>query len=79
MLDVGTSWKWVVSFTLYWQTPITHWIEARVDTKAGLDEVEKRKFFTLPGLELRTSVAQSVASRYTDYAIRAVAFVQNKN
>jgi hypothetical protein len=24
-----------------------------VDPRAGLDDVEKRKFFTLPGLELR--------------------------
>jgi ribosomal protein L30/L7E len=24
-----------------------------VDTRAGLDDVEKRKFLTLPGLELR--------------------------
>jgi hypothetical protein len=31
--------------------------------------MEKRKFFTLPGLELRPSVVQPVASRYTDYAI----------
>jgi hypothetical protein len=30
---------------------------------AGLDDVEKRKFLTLPGLELR-SVVQPVASRY---------------
>jgi hypothetical protein len=31
--------------------------------RAGLDEVEKRKFLTLPGLELQPSVAQPVASR----------------
>jgi hypothetical protein len=30
-------------------TPGTHWVDSRV----GLDDVEKRKFFTLPGLELR--------------------------
>jgi hypothetical protein len=40
-------------------TPGTHWI--------GLDDVEKRKFFTLPGLKL----FHPVASRYTDYAIPA--------
>jgi hypothetical protein len=34
-------------------------------SKAGLDDVEKRKFLTLPGLELRPSVVQPVASRYT--------------
>jgi hypothetical protein len=36
-----------------------------VGPRAGLDDVEKRKFFTLPGLELRP------LSRYTDYAIPA--------
>jgi hypothetical protein len=34
--------------------------------KAGLDNVEKRKFLALPGLELDPSVVQPVASRYTD-------------
>jgi hypothetical protein len=37
-----------------------------VDPRAGLDDVEKRKFWTLLGLEL-----QPVASSYTDYAIPA--------
>jgi hypothetical protein len=30
----------------------THWIGDWVGLTAGLDDVEKRKFFTLPGLEL---------------------------
>jgi hypothetical protein len=38
--------------------------------RAGLDDVEKRKFLTLPGLD--PSVIQSAASRYTDYTILAV-------
>jgi hypothetical protein len=38
-----------------------------VNPRAGLDDVEKRKFLTLPGLEPNPSVIQSVASRYTDY------------
>jgi hypothetical protein len=33
--------------------PGTHWIGSWVDPRAGLDDLEKRKFFTLPGLELR--------------------------
>jgi hypothetical protein len=33
--------------------PGTHWIRGWVDPRAGLDDVEKRKFLTLPGLELR--------------------------
>jgi hypothetical protein len=31
----------------------THWIGGWVDPRAGLDDVEKIKFLTLPGLELR--------------------------
>jgi hypothetical protein len=34
-------------------TPGTHWIGGWVDPRAGMDNVEKRKFLTLPGLELR--------------------------
>jgi hypothetical protein len=30
----------------------THWIGGWVNAGAGLDDAEKRKFFTLPGLEL---------------------------
>jgi hypothetical protein len=33
--------------------PGTHWIGVWVDLRAGLDDLEKRKFLTLPGLELR--------------------------
>jgi hypothetical protein len=33
--------------------PGTRWIGGWVDPRAGLDNVEKRKFLTLPGLELR--------------------------
>jgi hypothetical protein len=31
----------------------TSWIGGWVDARAGLDDLEKRKFLTLPGLELR--------------------------
>jgi hypothetical protein len=34
-------------------TPATHWIGGWVGSRASLDNVEKRKFFILPGLELR--------------------------
>jgi hypothetical protein len=42
-----------------------------VDLRAGLDDLEKRKFLTPPGLELRLLSRPSVASRYSDYAIPA--------
>jgi hypothetical protein len=34
----------------------THWIGGWVDPRAGLNDVEKRKFLTLPGIELRPLV-----------------------
>jgi hypothetical protein len=35
------------------KAPSTHSIGGWVGVRAGLDEVEKRKFLTLPGLEIR--------------------------
>jgi hypothetical protein len=57
-LDLGNSWRWMVSFTprsLYSREKAsgTHCIGGWMDPKAGLDDTEKWKFFTLPGLELR--------------------------
>jgi hypothetical protein len=34
--------------------PGAHWIEGWVDPRAGLDDVEKKKFLPLPGLEIRS-------------------------
>jgi hypothetical protein len=42
-----------------------------VDPRAGLDDLEKRIYLTISGLELRPSVVQPVARRYTDYALPA--------
>jgi hypothetical protein len=57
-LHLGTSWRWVVSFTpqpLYprERAPVTHWIGGWVDPRAGVDGFEKRKLLPPPGLELR--------------------------
>jgi hypothetical protein len=46
------------------RAPSTHYIGGWEDPRAGLDDMQKWKFFTLPGLE-------AVASRYTDYSILA--------
>jgi hypothetical protein len=50
--------EWSVSrmgrFTPGESAPGTHWIGGWVDPSAGLDDVEKRKLLTLPGLELRS-------------------------
>jgi hypothetical protein len=51
-----------------------------VGPRAGLNDVEKRKFLTLPRLELRPSVVQPAAGRYNDYATRLpLDFMENKN
>jgi hypothetical protein len=57
-LDLGTSWRWVVSFTprvLYPRGRRSRYpLDRRVDGLwAGPYDVEKRKFLTLPGLELQ--------------------------
>jgi hypothetical protein len=64
-LDLGTSWRWVVSFRPFRFTPGekapgTHCIGGWVDPRAGLDDMEKWKFLTLPGLELRPLGRQSL-------------------
>jgi hypothetical protein len=40
-------------FTPGQRAPGAHWIGGWVDLRAGLDDLEKRKFLTLLGLELR--------------------------
>jgi hypothetical protein len=49
--------KWSASrpcrFTAEERAPSTHCIGGCVGPRAGLDDVENRKFLTLPGLELR--------------------------
>jgi hypothetical protein len=62
----------VVSFTprpLYpWKiAPGTHWKVGWVGPRTSLDNVEKRKFLALQGLELRPLCRPArIASRYTD-------------
>jgi hypothetical protein len=41
------------SFTPGEKAPGTHWIGGWVNPTAGLKDMKKRKFLTLPGLELR--------------------------
>jgi hypothetical protein len=56
-LGLGTSWRWSASrpgrFISGERAPDTHWRGGWVDPRAGLDDVEQRKFFTLTGVELR--------------------------
>jgi hypothetical protein len=55
-------------FTPGERAPGTHWIGGWVDPRAGLDDVEKRKFLTYRDSNSDPSVVQPVSSRYTDYA-----------
>jgi hypothetical protein len=79
ILDLGTRWRWVVSFTprpLYprERAPGAHWIGGWVGPKAVLDAEVKRKIPS-PRRESkpRTPNVQTVAQRYTDWAITALA------
>jgi hypothetical protein len=54
------------------RAPGTHFVEGWVDPRVGLDDMEKWKFFTLPGLELPPLLdVQPIAIRYTDWVIPA--------
>jgi hypothetical protein len=52
----GAEWSASRScrFTPEERAPDTHWTGGWATPRAGLDDVEKRKFLTLPGFELRT-------------------------
>jgi hypothetical protein len=41
-------------FTSEEKAPGTHWIGGWLEPRAGLDDVKKKKFLTLPGLQLRS-------------------------
>jgi hypothetical protein len=67
-------------FTPWQRAPVTHWIRGSVDPRAGLDDVEKRKSLTLPGLELRPfdfpARSQSLYRlRYPDSRLLPIHFV----
>jgi hypothetical protein len=68
-LDLSTSWSGQLHASAALlqgkEPPGTHCIGGWVDPRAGMDNV-KRKFLTLPGLELRPLGRPSVDSRYTD-------------
>jgi hypothetical protein len=51
-------------FTPGEKAPGTHWIGGWVDPRADLDGLKKRKFLTLPGLELRPLSRSACQSLY---------------
>jgi hypothetical protein len=60
-LDLGTSGPG--RFTPGEKGSGTHWIGGWVGLRAGLDDVEKRKFLTLPGLELLRPLGRPARSQ----------------
>jgi hypothetical protein len=52
---VGDEWSASrpCHFTPGGRAPGTHWIGGWVNPRTSLDDLEKKKFLTLPGLELR--------------------------
>jgi hypothetical protein len=63
--------EWPVSrsgrFTPGERAPGTHWIGGSMDPRANLDNVEKRKFMTLQGLEIQPLGRPApIGSRYAD-------------
>ena len=71
ILDLGTSW----SGQLY--PPVYVGEETGWAPKTHLDALEGRQTFPLPGLELRPSPVQPVASRYTDCTVPTVRWEGN--
>jgi hypothetical protein len=67
ILDLGTSWRWVVSFTSRPLYPRYHWIGLWTGPKAGLDDVEKPNSSPYQDSKSDPSVVQPVAC--TDWAI----------
>jgi hypothetical protein len=57
LTSVLVGGEWLAShpgrFTHEEKAPVTHCIVGWVDPRAGLDDVENRKFLTLPALEFR--------------------------
>jgi hypothetical protein len=45
--------EWLTPRCCRFTSPGTHWIGGWLGPRAGLDDMEKRKFLTLPQLELR--------------------------
>jgi hypothetical protein len=76
--------EWLASrpgrFTPGERAPGTHWIGGRVRPRAGLDDVEKRKFLTLPGIKLRPlgrpARSQSLYRRYPKCVVVSNAWIR---
>jgi hypothetical protein len=57
--NIGTSWEWPASLFNHFISA-THRIRGWVGPRCNLEDMEKGKFFTVPGLELHP-VIQTIA------------------
>jgi hypothetical protein len=78
ILDLGTKWMWVVSFTprpLYRQGKSPWYpLDKRMggpQSRSGRGS-EKKNSQLPPGMEPRTPIVQPIAQRCTDWAITAI-------
>jgi hypothetical protein len=73
ILDLGTRWRWVVSFTSRERAPVTHWIGGWLDPRAVLDTVVNGELPS-PRREsnTRSPIVHLVAQSYTDWAVTAL-------
>jgi hypothetical protein len=79
MIRRGVGSEWSASrpchFTLEEKAPCTHLIGGWVDPRDRLDDMEKIKFLTLPGLELR-SLGRTARSQ-SSYRLRYRGFTRS--
>jgi hypothetical protein len=76
---VGGEWSASRSsrFTPRERAPCAHWIGGWEDPITGLDDMEKRKFFTLSGLELRP--LSLPARSQSVYRLRYLGYISGVN
>jgi hypothetical protein len=61
-------------FTPEEKAPSTYWIGGWVGPRAGMDDLEKRKFLTVPGLEIRNLVRPARLSYPGSHMVLVVFF-----
>jgi hypothetical protein len=76
----STSWRRVVSFMprpLYARerAPGSNWIGGWVDPRAGLDDLQKKKYLTLTGLELYLGKAVALFIYLMTFSVVQIRYV----
>jgi hypothetical protein len=71
ILDLGTSWRWVVCFTPWPLYPHYPLLGDRVGPRISLDDMERRKSYVYQDSNSDPLAVLPVASRCTDWAVVA--------